>query len=92
MLTAGAVDEVLVNEDIVEISSTAIDQLKKIVENYPGVIDHKQDGNHIQLHFRLGSANLETVNKFCFDNGVVLNHLLLKKKSLEAKFFELTNN
>ena len=27
-----------------------------------------------------------------FNNGVVLNHLNVKKKSLEAKFFELTNN
>ena len=40
----------------------------------------------------LGSANLAEINKHCFNNGIILNHLNIKKKSLEAKFFELTNN
>jgi hypothetical protein len=35
---------------------------------------------------------LETVNRFCFDKGITLNHLRLRKKSLESKFFELTQN
>jgi ABC-2 type transport system ATP-binding protein len=39
-----------------------------------------------------GTAKLEEINRFCFDKGIVLNHLLLKKKRLEARFFELTNN
>jgi ABC-2 type transport system ATP-binding protein len=31
------------------------------------------------------------VNKYCVDKGIVLGHLVLKKKSLETKFMELTN-
>jgi len=33
---------------------------------------------------------LGEINKYCFDQGVVLNHLQLRKKSLESKFMELT--
>ena len=39
----------------------------------------------IELH------NVDGIRQ-CFEKGVVLNHLLLKKKRLEARFFELTNN
>ena len=48
--------------------------------------------NNIQLFFPIGTAKLEEVNRFCFEKGVTLNHLTIKRKSLEAKFFELTNN
>ncbi len=92
LLTAGAVDEVLANEDIVEINGNNDEGLQRIFANYPGVKTVKHNGSHLQLYFTLGTANLEAVNKLCFDNGIVLNHLLLKKKSLETKFFELTNN
>lgn len=92
LLTAGAVDEVLANEDIVEINGNNNEGLQQLFANYNGVKSIKYNGNHMQLYFTLGTANLETVNKYCFDNGIVLNHLLLKKKSLETKFFELTNN
>jgi len=33
----------------------------------------------------------EDVNKYCMQKGITLSHLLLKKKSLETKFMELTN-
>ena len=92
LLTAGAVDEVLANEDIVEINGNNDEGLQRLFSNYHGVKTVKHNGNHLQLYFTLGTANLEAINKFCFDNGIVLNHLLLKKKSLETKFFELTNN
>ena len=48
--------------------------------------------NTVQVILPKGTASLETFNRQCFEKGVVLNHLLLKKKRLEARFFELTNN
>ena len=46
----------------------------------------------IKVFFPVGTADLEVINNYCFSNGIILNHLILKKKSLEARFFELTNN
>lgn len=92
LLTTGSVNDVLVDEDIVEIGASDMERLSSILSNYPAANNISRDEGLIQLHFLKNSAKLDAVNRFCFDNGVTLNHLLLKKKRLEAKFFELTNN
>jgi ABC-2 type transport system ATP-binding protein len=46
----------------------------------------------IKIFFPPGKADLAALNSYCFDNGIILSHLMLKRKSLEARFFELTNN
>jgi ABC-2 type transport system ATP-binding protein len=93
LITAGAVDDVLVNEDIVEVSAYDITNLESVLLQLGGHFSTlKQVGNNFQLFFSMGKANLAEVNQHCFNHGIVLNHLQLKKKSLESKFFELTNN
>jgi ABC-type multidrug transport system ATPase subunit len=92
LITSGPVDDVLVNEDIVEISSSNNQQLLILLQNFPGSKSVRLNDNKIQISFSNGLANLEKVNQFSFEQGLVLSHLLLKKKSLESKFFELTNN
>jgi len=91
LMASGEVNEILKNEDIVEIGATNLQQLPSIFSNYPHLISKKLDNSYLQLNFQLGTANLETINQFCFDKGFVLNHLQLKNKSLQTKFFELTN-
>lgn len=92
LITSGDVDEVLVNEDIVEIGAADIGKLTQVMQQYPLSTSVAHNGNYLQVIFTKGSSNLEDINNFCFSKGVVLNHLILKKKRLEAKFFELTNN
>ncbi len=93
LLTAGPVDEVLANEDIVELGSPDLIALEKILQQYPGVTQIKAtDHPSLQVFFPMGTARMEAINKHCFEQGVVLNQLTLKKKSLETKFFELTND
>ena len=92
LLTAGAVDEVLANEDIIEIAASDMDALKRAVQNIHGYTRLKEESNVLQLFFPKGTATPELINQHCFNSGVVLNSLSQKKKSLETKFFELTNN
>jgi len=92
LITAGNVNEVLVNEDIVEISAADMYKLETVIKGYSGYVSVKKATGTLQLLYPVGTANLEGINQFCFNNGVVLNHLQLKKKSLETKFLELTNN
>jgi ABC-type multidrug transport system ATPase subunit len=88
LLTAGKVDEVLVNEEIVEVGCADLSKLMNVLSAY----HPKQKDNLLQLYFKTGTAKLDDINKHCFDSGITLNHLHLKKKSLEAKFLEITNN
>ena len=92
LITAGHVDEVFANEDIVEVSSHNAEQLHVLLSGFEGYTKIIQDGNKIQLFFPIGTARLEEINRFCFEKGTTLNLLVLKKKSLETKFFELTND
>jgi ABC-2 type transport system ATP-binding protein len=92
LLTTGTVDEVLSNEDIIELSAANLSELKKCIQEMGGFSSIKELENRIQVFYPIGTANMETLNQHCFNKGITLNLLLHKKKSLETKFFELTND
>lgn len=92
LITHGHVDEILVTEDIIEAGAPDIQPLYTLLQQYPGALQVKLTAQHVELSFAPGSAVLDALNRFCFNNGIVLNHLRLRKKSLETKFFELTQN
>jgi ABC-type multidrug transport system ATPase subunit len=92
LLASGPVEEILVNEDIVEISANDYLKLEQTVTGLPGYRNVKKQPGILQLFYPSGTADLEGINRHCFENGVILNRLLLKKKSLESKFLELTND
>ncbi len=92
LITTGNVNKILANEDFVEIGSEDNEKLMLIVKSLKNYTGLKEADGFLQLSFPIGAANLTEINKHCFNNGITLNHLYLKKKSLEAKFFELTNN
>lgn len=92
LLTSGPVDEVLSNEDIVEVAANNMQALRNCIAQMQNVLSVKEDNQRMQIHFPAGTANLEEVNQFCFNQGITLNLLLNKKQRLESKFFELTND
>jgi ABC-2 type transport system ATP-binding protein len=92
LLASGDVNEILVNEDIVEVGAVDTQRLRTIITQMDQYKTIKENGKFLQLFYPSGKANLEEINRYCFNNGIVLTHLQLKKKSLEAKFLELTNN
>ena len=91
LIASGDVNEILVNEDVVEIASSNLDALKNMLTTFPNILSLQIKDKVVQMNLPQGTANMESINKFCFDNNIVLTHLQLKKKSLETKFLELTN-
>lgn len=92
LVTTGDVNEVLQDEDVVELSAADLAALAQTLQPYSNRISINTVSNTVQFPLPKGSAKLDEINRFCFDNGIVLTHLLLKKKRLETRFFELTNN
>lgn len=92
LITSGKVSEILSNEDMVELSASDNEKLFELVNRMPGVTRIVNEKSFIKLFFPVDTAKMSEINNYCFNNGIVLNHLILKKKSLEARFFELTNN
>ena len=94
--TVGTVHEVLNathsdEEAIVEIELSAdnLGMLEEVLKQMPGVTEvHRSDAG-----LSLEGAEMITtsaVNKYCFEKGIVLSHLNLKRKSLEKRFLEIT--
>ena len=92
LLTHGHVDEILVTEDIVETAATDLQQLQAVLQQYPDAKKVLLNEQHVEVSFTAGTAHLEALNRYCFEKGITLRHLRLRKKSLETKFFELTKN
>ena len=92
LITSGNVNEILSNEDMVEVGAKNSDKLIEVLQNMPNQTRVAKEGGMIKVFYPVGTADLEAINNFCFSNSIILNHLILKKKSLEARFFELTNN
>ena len=94
LLMAGDVREVLMSEDIVELGagSDLSGRLMEILAGWPGVRQIRPYEGLVQVFFEGGKTpDMRELNRFCFEKGIVLNHLQLRKRSLESKFMEITN-
>jgi ABC-2 type transport system ATP-binding protein len=90
LLVEGPVDEALTNEDYIEISATDLTALYSAISQMPGIKSVRY-GNKMLLVTIGKETTARDMNNWCFTNGHVLTHLVMKKKSLESKFIELTN-
>lgn len=91
LVASGHVDEIFVHDDVVEVAAADMQKLQAVAASAPGVLRTSASDGKLLLYFPMGMADLETINRHFFNQGTVLNHLQVKRKSLESKFFELTN-
>ena len=92
LIVSGKVNEILSKEDMVEVAANDHQKLLDVLGGLNEKSRIVDEDSVVNVFFPVGKADLAAVNSFCFNNGVTLNHLILKKQSLEARFFELTNN
>jgi ABC-2 type transport system ATP-binding protein len=92
LLTAGPVNEVLTNEEFVELGAEMSEllMLQQLMKGLSGVKQVQVKEDHVQVYFQGTVMDPAAINRYCFEKGVVLGHLQLRKKSLETKFMELT--
>jgi ABC-2 type transport system ATP-binding protein len=92
MIMTGDVAEIMMDQDIVELSAADIHALANVLKHFGKETEIDSKSNTVQIVFPKGTAKMEEINRHCFNNGIVLTQLVLRKKKLEARFFELTNN
>jgi ABC-type multidrug transport system ATPase subunit len=91
LLLHGPVDEVLLSEDQIEVKAADMNELQNALQTMPGIQKIKLVNQTLQLTCDKAVETAQ-INEFCTRNGIILSHLVLRKKSLETKFMELTNN
>lgn len=92
LITTGQVEEILSDDDVVELSAANLGALASLLKETGREVLVDERTNTLQVIFPKGTARLGELNQHCFNNGIVLTQLVLRKKRLEARFFELTNN
>ncbi len=92
LLADGPVSDVLMDEDVVEMNASNIEQLLAYLKAEGIQTETDNESGVLRARFPKGEARLEALNRNCMQNGIVLTHLLLRRKKLETRFFELTND
>ena len=95
--TTGTVSQVLLgtpasdNSVVVEVSSDDLVALELILKQMPGILKTTITDNFVYLQCA-DSITTMAINRYCFEKGITLGYLELKKKNLEARFLEITGN
>jgi len=87
LIHTGAVDDVGAGAETIEVSSDA-KNLNEILLLFPGVASIQRENGFYEVTLKNGFHSKD-VNKFLFDKGVAVDHILTKKKSLEKMFLEI---
>jgi ABC-type multidrug transport system ATPase subunit len=83
----GPVDDVGKGEEIVEVNAYH-DDLGIVLQQYKGTRSVKKENANFIVSMGDGFHSND-LNRFLFDNGIVVSHLATQKKSLEKKFLEI---
>ena len=83
----GPVDDVGKGAEIVEVNAK-IEGFAELIQKYQGASSITKENGIFQLTLQEGYHSHD-VNKFLFENGVIADHLVTKKRSLEKMFIEI---
>jgi ABC-2 type transport system ATP-binding protein len=75
---------------MIEVVADDLEILAGILKSLNGVVELTESDGAITIVYYAGELTPRQVNKYCFDNGVILGGLTVKSKNLESKFLELT--
>lgn len=90
-LYSGRVDGMLASYGFFELKCNDLDKLKTILESNTSFGQIKTD-NGLLTAFLKEEMNAEVLNRFLFEKGIVLSHLVKRKESLEEQFLTLTKS
>lgn len=89
ILYNGTVDGMIAHEGFFELQAEDMESLSRILLQHPDIEKASEAEGKITAYFKK-IVEPSALNKYCFENKVILNHLVLRKLSLEEQFLALT--
>ncbi len=90
IITSGKVSDILGSNDIIEVLAADIEKLEMLAKAHPLIKSVTRNGQgKLELSFLNPVSNAE-INEYFYKKGIIVSHLVLRKKTLEAQFLELT--
>jgi len=90
LISTGPIQQLMGNQEIFELKAANLQLLQAALQELPGILQMTIQQDVLQLYTSAGSIQAATLNKYCFEKGIVLQQLVLQKKNLETLFLELT--
>ena len=91
-LYSGRVNEISVSHGLFELQvESEQEKVLAIIEKHPN-IDNVSKNHKIIIATLNKEMSASKMNKYLFDNGFIVSHLVKRKPSLEEQFLDLTNN
>jgi ABC-type multidrug transport system ATPase subunit len=87
MVHSGPVQEVSQGAETVEVNAE-VENLNEVLLKFSGTASINRENGFYQVTLR-DDFRGKDLNKFLFDQGIIANHLVTKKKSLEKMFLEI---
>lgn len=91
VLSQGPLEEVLRDEDRLEVKSDDLGALEKLLAAHPLAPRIQRGDGILAVAFESGTMQPAELNRYCLEGGQTLGHLVLRKKTLESRFLELTD-
>lgn len=85
---SGSVDAILSETPLIEISSDDLEKLFNALSNYTKIKSIYQEADKVIIMLDEDS-NSADINEYLFNNGVIVNHLCNRKKTLEKHFLQI---
>lgn len=89
-LYSGPVDQMNASFGFFELKAVETEKLHRLLDEHPSFGKVSQKGE-ILVAFLNEPLEAEALNKYLFENGLVLSQLVKRKESLEEQFLQLTN-
>lgn len=89
MLYEGLVDEMSKNDGFFELQSKENSLLLEVLKNHPNIANCKEEDGKITAYLK-EDIEADDLNKYLFENKVILTQLVKRKLSLEEQFLQLT--
>lgn len=90
-LYSGTVDGMLASHGFFELRAEKQQALREFLENLPAV-SRVEEENGLLTAYLKDPMDAVTMNRLCFENQIVLSHLVRRKESLEQQFLTITNH
>jgi ABC-type multidrug transport system ATPase subunit len=84
----GRVDEVSKDQQEVEVGSEDLEKLETVIEGYAGKKKSKKENNKLLITLERNKS-VADLNKYLIKQGIIVTHLLIRKKSLEQQFLDI---
>ncbi|WP_438966762.1 ABC transporter ATP-binding protein [Flavobacterium sp.] len=89
MMYEGLVDEMSKNDGFFELQSKENSLLLEVLKNHPNIANCKEEDGKITAYLK-EDIEADDLNKYLFENKVILTQLVKRKLSLEEQFLQLT--